>query len=204
MTGDFEIEVMAKSYDLIKNLEDAEKRRVIQWLVNKFDLLSSTAFQSTIQKLDEQSLEGSHPVAVSRVFEAPAQKVKVAEPRKLPPPVAKQVVMPELTGYSVMGLFDRVHTKTDVARVLLVGAYLQAEGNDVELGSRQINKELKNIGRGIKNITQAINSLLKKEPKLLKMTRKTTNSQQGKKKYVVTPLGMEKVKESLKTGVLKI
>ena len=204
-----EIEVLSKSYDLIKHLDDDEKRRVIQWLVSKFDLLKTNVFQGAIQKLDEQSLGGMPVVSVSNVETAPALPTTSvisapAKKEKQEVNVLKEVVTPDLTGYSISGLFDRVHTKTDVARVLLVAAYLQEKGGSEELGSRQINKELKNIGRGIKNITQAINSLLKKEPQLLKMTRKTTTSQQGKKKYVVTKLGIEKVKESLKSGLLKV
>ena len=209
MIGDLELDVMGKSYDLLKDLNDGEKRRVIQWLVNKFGLLNTSVFQGTIQKLDENSLGGTHPVSI---ISAPVAKTAPITRKAASPPkesssnkgIVTEVVVPDLTGYSVSGLFDRVRSKTDVARVLLVAAYLQEKGNGVELGSRQINKELKNIGRGIKNITQAINSLLKKDPQLLKLTRKTTSSQQGKKKYLVTPLGMEKVKESLKSGYLKV
>ena len=204
-----EIEVLSKSYDLIKHLDDDEKRRVIQWLVSKFDLLKTNVFQGAIQKLDEQSLGGMSvvPVTGSEVSSSVSNTTTFSAPARSEASevnILKEVVTPDLTGYSISGLFDRVHTKTDVARVLLVAAYLQEKGVSDELGSRQINKELKNIGRGIKNITQAINSLLKKEPQLLKMTRKTTTSQQGKKKYVVTKLGIEKVKESLKSGLLKV
>ncbi len=206
MIGDLELDVMKQSYQLIRDLGDDEKKRVIQWLVGKFDLLNTNAFARTIHKMEDSTLG----VSAEQVVVHRAPKQKEVEQEVVAPAKTKEkqveVIATELTSYSIQGLFERVSTKTDVARVLLVAAYLQERDKSgvAELGSRQINKELKSIGRGIKNITQAINSLLKKEPKLLLMTRKTTSSQQGKKKYRVTELGMEKVREALVSGVLKV
>ncbi len=182
-----------------------KKKRVIQWLVGKFDLFNTNSFEKAITKMEESTYGISAPEVISK--KAAPTSVSSQKPAKLlqkEVPTSVEIISTDLISYSIHGLFERVKTKTDVARVLLVAAYLQEKYNGEELGSRQINKELKSIGRGIKNITQAINSLLKKDPALLIMTRKTTDSQQGKKKYVVTDLGMQKVNEALINGSLKV
>ena len=208
MIGDLELNVMAESYSLIKGLQDDQKKRVIQWLVGRFGLMNSNAFETALQKMEASTFTSGVSTSYVAEKQPPATpKKKPASPtRKVAAPKAQsvEVITTDLISYSIHGLFERVKTKTDVARVLLVAAYLQEKQSDEELGSRQINKELKSIGRGIKNITQAINSLLKKDPELLVMTRKTTTSQQGKKKYRVTALGMSKVNEALVNGVLKV
>ena len=205
MIGDLELNVMGESYDLIKDLSDDQKKRVIQWLVGKFDLFNTNSFEKAISKMEESTYGNvSFEVAKTPVLSANTTLPKASSASRTNIAPNVEIISTDLISYSIHGLFERVKTKTDVARVLLVAAYLQEKQNGEELGSRQINKELKSIGRGIKNITQAINSLLKKEPALLIMTRKTTESQQGKKKYMVTDLGMQKVNESLINGSLKV
>ena len=196
---DLELNVMSQTYQLIRNLKDGEQRRVINWLADRFEVgqVGSVAPSQTVVSRMEES---SRPTKAAKPSAARKSAVLVAT--EMPGDV--EAIVTELTNYSIQGLFERVQTKTDVARVLLVAAYLQERGGADELGSRSINKELKSVGRGIKNITQAINSLLKKDPALLVMLRKTTKSQQGKKRCRVTELGMQKVKEALTTGVLKV
>ncbi len=196
MIGDPELAVMARAYDIIKDLGMEERRRVIQWLTNKLGLEAG----KTTMPVVSLPINYGYPLpGGSEAFSNQNGHGSGHEEDG-----TSKAVSSDLTAYSVQGLFDRIKMKTDVARVLLVASYLQEKDPATELGSRPINKELKKIGHGIKNITQAINSLLKKEPELLVMTRKTTSSQQGKKKYHVTDLGMQKAKEALKTGLLKV
>ncbi len=193
---DIELNVMTKAYKLIKKLGDEEQGRVIQWLAGKFGV-PQTGLSG---RIDNVSLGGS---TINAALSG-SGSAKLGRRSSVEAVGNVEAIVTELTNYSIQGLFERVKTKTDVARVLLVAAYLQERTKGEELGSRAINKELKSVGRGIKNITQTINSLLKKEPSLLVITQKTTTSQQGKKKCRVTPIGLEKVKESLVSGVLKV
>ena len=195
---DVELNVMSQTYQLLRNLKDGEQRRVINWLADRLHIGSKggIAPSQTVVSRVEASTRAAKSTRDSGSRKAAAVVAEM--------PGDVEAIVTELTNYSIQGLFERVQTKTDVARVLLVAAYLQERGGADELGSRSINKELKSVGRGIKNITQAINSLLKKDPALLVMLRKTTKSQQGKKRCRVTELGMQKVKEALTTGVLKV
>lgn len=198
MIGDLELDVMVKSYQLIKSLDTDERGRVLRWLIGKFDQQQSVG--SFVQKKNETG----DPSYYMDDDQASSLHVKRNGSSKTVASTHIEAISTDIVNYSIHGLFDRIQTKTDVARVLLVAAYLQERGQGEELGSRPINKELKSVKRGIKNITQAINSLLNKDPQLLVMTRKTTTSQQGKKKYKVTDLGISKVKEALVSGVLKV
>ena len=192
MIGDPELAVMARSYDIIKDLGMEERKRVIQWLTNKLGVESGNTPQAVL------------PISFGYPSMGQANGSHALENAETTTVLSSNETSTDLGAYSVQGLFDRIKMKTDVARVLLVAAYLQDKDPATELGSRPINKELKKIGHGIKNITQAINSLLKKDPELLVMTRKTTSSQQGKKKYHVTDLGMRKTREALQSGLLKV
>lgn len=196
MIGDPELAVMARSYDIIKDLGIEERKRVIQWLTSKLGIEANTLAQPMVPfpiNYPTGSASSNQMDNGSTASTGTNTGITLSENTAT-----------DLSAFSVQGLFDRIKMKTDVARVLLVAAYLQDKDPSTELGSRPINKELKKIGHGIKNITQAINSLLKKDPELLVMTRKTTNSQQGKKKYQVTDLGMQKTREALKSGLLKV
>ena len=191
MIGDPELAVMARSYDIIKDLGLEERKRVIQWLTSKLGIEVNANSQQILP------FSIGYPVGQANGAQATTSTSTTEN-------ILSETASTDLSAYSVQGLFDRIKMKTDVARVLLVASYLQDKDPATELGSRPINKELKKIGHGIKNITQAINSLLKKDPELLVMTRKTTSSQQGKKKYQVTDLGMQKTREALKSGLLKV
>ena len=83
----------------------------------------------------------------------------------------------------------------------MVAAYLQNKGGEKELTSREINKELKNLGHGVGNITNAISSLSVKKPSLMIQTRKEGRSKQAQKKYKVTTEGFEAVKRLISQAV---
>ncbi|MEL7118872.1 MAG: hypothetical protein AAFO07_05510 [Bacteroidota bacterium] len=182
MLIDPEIEAIAKSYEVIKDLDPASKKRVISWLVNKF--------QYTI---DDAHHHGNIHAGGSGMTNA-GNNADVT--KELPE---------DLTGFETAeALYTSLFTKTEPEKVLVVAAYLQEKEGLVELGGRRINSELKKIGEGVKNITAAISSLTKKTPPLMTQSKKEGSSPQAKKQYQVTADGIEKVNQALKKGKLKL
>lgn len=176
MLIDPEIEAIVKSYEVIKDLDSASKKRVITWLVNKFDLSGEIP-----------SMNGG----TSSLLAGKATQV---------------VELPEdLTGFDTAeSLYNQIATKTEPEKVLVVAAYLQEKLELTELGGRRINTELKRMNQGVKNITAAISSLTKKTPPLMSQNKKEGSSPQAKKKYHVTEEGIKKVNEALHKGKIKL
>ena len=181
MLIDPEIEAIAKSYEVIKDLDPASKKRVISWLVNKF--------QYTVDDAHHTNMHAGGSGMMNAGNNAEAAKV-----------------LPEdLTGFETAeALYTSLFTKTEPEKVLVVAAYLQEKEGLSELGGRRINSELKKIGEGVKNITAAISSLTKKTPPLMTQSKKEGSSPQAKKQYQVTADGIEKVNQALKKGKLKL
>ncbi len=182
MLIDPEIEAIVKSYEVIKDLDSASKKRVITWLVNKFDL------------------SGDLPATKGGASSALGRGVMQAGPG------LAEIELPEdLTGFETAeGLYNQIATKTEPEKVLVVAAYLQEKLDLQELGGRRINTELKRMNQGVKNITAAISSLTKKTPPLMSQNKKEGASPQAKKKYHVTEEGIKKVNEALQKGRLKL
>ena len=181
MLIDPEIEAIVKSYEVIKDLDSASKRRVITWLVNKFDL------------------SGEMP-ATKGISSVMGKNSALAGPGMV------EMELPEdLTGFETAeNLYNQIATKTEPEKVLVVAAYLQEKLHLTELGGRRINTELKRMNQGVKNITAAISSLTKKTPPLMSQNKKEGASPQAKKKYHVTEEGIKKVNEALQKGKLKL
>lgn len=183
MLIDPEIEAIVKSYEVIKDLDSASKKRVITWLVNKFDLSGEIPAMkgSTSSMLKgKATLQAGHSL----------QGMELPE---------------DLTGFDTAeGLYTQIATKTEPEKVLVVAAYLQEKLDLKELGGRRINTELKRMNQGVKNITAAISSLTKKTPPLMSQNKKEGSSPQAKKKYHVTEEGVKKINEALQKGRLKL
>jgi len=182
MLIDPEIEAIVKSYEVIKDLDSASKKRVITWLVHKFGLSGD----ASSLEAGQLGLAGSLDASMGGL--------------------PQEVVIPdELTGFDTAeGLYNQIATKTEPEKVLIVAAYLQEKLDLQELGGRRINTELKRMNQGVKNITAAISSLTKKKPALMSQNKKEGSSPQAKKQYHVTEEGVKKVNEALKKGRLKL
>jgi hypothetical protein len=102
---------------------------------------------------------------------------------------------------SAADISAKAKPQSEADKVLVVAAYLQNKGGEKELTSREINKELKNLGHGVGNITNAISSLSVKKPSLMIQTRKEGRSKQAQKKYKVTTEGFEAVKRLISQAV---
>ncbi|MDF2691418.1 MAG: hypothetical protein K0S29_1273 [Gammaproteobacteria bacterium] len=97
---------------------------------------------------------------------------------------------------AIADLFDTAHPTTSAEKSLVVGYWLQVVMGNVDFGSQSVNKELKNLGHGISNITSALSELIKQK-QVLQIT-KAGKSQQARKKYKLTRLGIQRVEAMFK------
>lgn len=104
---------------------------------------------------------------------------------------------PESEFEDVATLYDRANPKTDAEKAIVVGYWFQEIEGKSELGSQEINTQLKHLGHGVKNITSALSDLIKRKPRLVIQVQKSGKSQQARKKYKITNEGVKFVKKML-------
>jgi hypothetical protein len=176
MNQDPEIDALSSVYDTLTGLNQAQIKRIIDWVTSKFGLS-----------------EEKPPVKVSEHQVAPPP----VEPTEPGPKMAQPTPQPEqtaITGFmkfdTVEDLFFSSNVRTVASKILLVAAYLYEKHNLNEFSSFDINSRLKKVGYGVQNITNSINTLMDKEPPLLLQTGKMGDTKQAKRKFQVTEEGL--------------
>lgn len=91
---------------------------------------------------------------------------------------------------SLSDYFYSVDPQNDMERALAVAAFLHTTKGKTDLGSQEINNELKHLGYASSNITLALTRAMEVKPQLMHQTRKEGTSQQARKKYKITSEGL--------------
>ncbi|MCF8363758.1 MAG: hypothetical protein K9G70_14160 [Prolixibacteraceae bacterium] len=185
MLIDPEIEAISKSYDVLKDLDDNSKKRVIQWLVSKFNLADEFYSSKVHFKKNEEPKVLTH-------------KANNEEQEEIEAEVVGSTNEEEIEYYSsVADFFAKINPSSGSKKALTIATYLQVTKNLPDITGYEINKELKHLGHASKNITVDIKNLIQTKPQLMIQTRKDGTSQQAKKKYKVTDAGLKHIKEIL-------
>ncbi|MBK7873392.1 MAG: hypothetical protein IPJ74_23360 [Saprospiraceae bacterium] len=180
MKLDQEMEVMSKSYELLKGLDDNAKIRTLLWLSSKLHVGQATLILGT----EVMATEGG---SVEAAPAAPAAK----------PKASAEAAAGGIESYnSLTDLVKALKPSSDSEKALVSAVFLQLKRDASELTSAQVQKELKKIGQKVSNITQAISALVKK--KYMIQLSKEGDSQQARKRYKVTHEGLKTIMESLK------
>ncbi|MGD2087897.1 MAG: hypothetical protein PVH61_17095 [Candidatus Aminicenantes bacterium] len=195
MYPDQEITALSNVYDALNGLNQAQVKRIIDWVTSKFELDKKPGLKA-VEKVSTPSavptpVESAAPAVepVKKRRGRPPAKAKVMREKQPPQPVESRtnVFMKFVT---FEDLFFSSNAKTITAKILLASAYLQENKNIKEFGSSDINSLMKKIGQGVSNISASINVLLAKQPPLLIQTGKTGTSKQARRTYAVTEEGL--------------
>ncbi len=189
MKLDPELNAMSQVLEVFNELEQDQRKRIVDWLTARFQLV----FDEDKQK-DEIKLQESSPTTVQQFDTTPIVKEGAPEIDRMTP-IDKQ----DLKQYeSITDLLEESTATKVIDRILLAAAYLQEKKNLTELTSFEINSQLKKAGHGIPNISIGINRLLEKVPQLMAVTKREGNTKQSRRKFAVTEDGLQKVKSFLK------
>ena len=105
-------------------------------------------------------------------------------------------VGPELTEYSDLAdLFSAANPRTDAQKVLVAAYWHQFHEEREDVDSLSVNQDLKNLGHRIGNVTRAFDALITQRPQPVVQTRKSGSSKQARKRYRLTAVGKDRVKE---------
>jgi len=94
-------------------------------------------------------------------------------------------------------LVERWTPSTQADWSLLGAYYFQRILSQASITGLQVNKELKQHGRGVSNITDCFTINMNADPARMMQTRKSGKSKQAKKLYLVTTAGIKYVEDRL-------
>lgn len=191
MSQDQEIIALSMVYDTLKELNNSQIERIIEWITSKFGLLDEKS-PVEVSAVSESGVAPT-PVADAELAREPLEEIRGRPPRA-PRTAPHQAELAGITGFlkydSVEDLFFSSNARTVASKILLVAAYLQEKHNLKELSSFDINTRLKKVGHGVQNITTSINTLMNKKPPLMIQTGKSGDTKQAKRKFRVTEEGL--------------
>lgn len=93
---------------------------------------------------------------------------------------------------SLLELFSRINPRTVAEEVLLVASWYEQSTGKTEFTARELNLELKNLGRKPSNITRALFYLSTAKPQLVIATKPRGNAKQAQKTYRLTEFARNK------------
>jgi hypothetical protein len=215
MPPDNEINALNNVYETLKGLDNPGIKRILVWVEDKFDLENQPDLKAVERETDSFTAV-SAPVKPAEPPAAPVKKRRgrrpgkaktTAEPikkkRGRPPAKVQPVVEEPVTRIDENPLIQRFQkydnfedlllfstAKTNIAKILLAGAYLQVEKNFKEFGSYDISSLFKKIGEKIGAPSQALYYLMNKKPPLLIQTGIQGPGLKARRKFRVTEEGL--------------
>lgn len=165
-----EISAMQAISTALESLDNNERRRVLNWTIDRFAIpvKGLAAEESTVEHEQSDAI--------------------------LEPPESTYSTFAELFAAISSACDKRV---TNVVGALTAGYWLQIIQGQESFTSFSANKELKDAGHSVKNITDAFGRLQKQKPQLVVQVRKKGTSRQARKLYKLTVAGVNKIKRML-------
>ncbi len=192
MQLDPEISAMNEALDALKNLDNGQRKRVVDWITARYRLTEVSKFQVLEEEKQTEFKEMVQPVEIPVV----RRRGRKPGPKKASGAQGEK----DIKNYeTVLDLFSESNVKKVGSKILLMSAYLQEKLKFEEISSFDINSRLKRIKHGVTNISSAINGLMKKKPQLLTEVEKP--GEEGKsfrRKFRVTEEGIKLARTFLK------
>lgn len=197
MYTDNEINALSNVYESLKGLNNAQVKRIIDWVTGKFDLDKHPELKAVEREVGPSPGPAPAPVESAEAAVKPVKKGRGRPPAKAKPTAAEKQPQTAALGMTVFEKYDTFedlffasNAKTITAKILLAAAYFQERKNIKEFGSSDLNAMMKKIGQVVQNISASINVLLMKEPPLLIQAGKSGAKKHARRAYSVTEEGL--------------
>jgi hypothetical protein len=200
---DNEINALSNVYESLKGLNNAQVKRIIDWVTSKFALDKHPGLKAVEREVGPSPEPAPEPAPEPEPAESAEAAVKPVKKRRgRPPAKAKFTAEEEQPQTTALGipvfmqydtfedLFFASNAKTITAKILLAAAYLQEKKNIKEFGSSDLSAMMKKIGQVVQNISASINVLLMKKPPLLIQAGKSGAKKHARRAYSVTEEGL--------------
>jgi hypothetical protein len=203
MYHDHDINALNTVYESLKGLNNAQIRRILDWVASKFELDKKPGLKAVEREEastpQPEPLPGPSPTPVEVVEPAvePLKKRRGRKPgkkRRIVEETPPQPVESEITGFIKYDTFEDLllftNAKTNTAKILLAAAFLQEKTNLKEFESYDISTLFKKIGEEVNQPSSAINNLMSKKPPLLLQTGTQGTGLKSRRKFRVTEEGL--------------
>jgi hypothetical protein len=210
MNPDIEINALSEVYESLKVLNNAQIKRVLDWVSSKFDLEKQPYLKAVEREAAPSPGPGPLPgvtaVVTSATAGEPVKRRRGRRPGKVKPVEAKPG--PQLTeapavtslirydNFEEFLLFSTAHTNT--ARILMAAFFLQEKENLKEFSSYDINHLFKSIGEEVSQPSAVLSSLLGKNPPLLVQTGTQGTGEKSRRNFRVTEEGIRIARNYIK------
>jgi hypothetical protein len=179
---DAEIEAMGKVAEALGSLGAEERGRVIRWAADRYEVAFAPSPDHSgngdpgrgyvgdldyDSDMEDQAEEASGNSGGSKRFEHFAE------------------------------LYDVTDPATDAEKVLVASYWIQVVKGKTAFGSRELNKELKDLGHAVRAINKAMATNMKKKPALILQVSRGGSSPQAQKKYKLSDAGTRWVEARL-------
>jgi hypothetical protein len=197
MYPDDEISALSKVYESLKGFNNAQVKRIIDWVTSKFALDKHPDLKVVERKVEPSPEPAPAPVESAEAVVIPGKKRRGRPPAKAKLTTAEeqpQTAAPEITVFDKYDTFEDLFFSSDArtitAKILLAAAYLQEKKKIKEFGSSDLSAMMKKIGQVVQNISASINVLLMKKPPLLMQAGKSGAKKHARRAYCVTEEGL--------------
>jgi len=216
MHTDSEISALNNVYETLKILNNAQIKRILDWVTSKFELDKQPGLKAAAREAAPSPGPGPLPEVSPGQFappaEAPVKKRRGRRPAAVEPVIEKPVPQPgaapqpieapvtsgfiKYDNFEELLLFSTAHTNT--AKILLAAAYLQEKKNLKEFGSYDITTLFREIGEEVNQPSAALNNLISKKPPLLTQTGTQGPGLKSRRNFRVTEEGLRIARNYLK------
>jgi hypothetical protein len=177
MNQESEIDALNKVSEALNNLDRQEIRRVIEWLIDRFNLTA-----------DELSAEST--LVAGDISET--QQIDLAEDETESGKIVHRYRKKQIQDYdTALDLFAEAKIKKSSDKVLLMAAFLQERMNFKEIAAHDISFRLKRIKHSVSNVSSLLSGLLQQEPAVMVEITSENPSKYYKKKIQVTKIGLK-------------
>jgi hypothetical protein len=210
MHPDIEINALSNVYEALKVLNNAQVKRILDWVTGKFDLDKQPYLKAVEREAAPSPGPGLLPVVTevdgTATAGEPVKRRRGRRPGKVKPVEEKlepqPTEAPAITGFikydnfEELLLFSTAHSNT--AKILLAAAYLQEKENLKEFSSYDISHLFKSIGEEVSQPSAALSSLLGKNPPLLMQTGTQGTGEKSRRNFRLTEEGLRIARNYIK------
>lgn len=170
---DTEVEAMGRVADALGDLEEGERSRVLRWAAERYGVVIAPT-REPVGEPDTGRRSG--PVTVVENHEQVDEPAgnRAAASRKFD---------------TFAELYDAAPPSTDQERVLVAGYWTQVVQGKNPFGSRELNKDLRDLGHAVGNINKAMSANMRKKPALILQVSRGGGAPQAQKKYKLSDAG---------------
>lgn len=172
---DPEIAAMSAVFEALSQLDEVQRRRVIQWVSSRYDI-DPKALKRTPKPDNNADDEADD----DEIYETPDVTDNGWE--------------------HFADLFSAADPKTEAYKLLVAAYWAHVVQGQTSFGSFSLNKDLKDLGHGATHTATSMDRLVKERPQLVLQLKKSGKSQQARKIYKLTDAGKKAVEHMIANG----